>query len=165
MTIKLLALDVDGTLTDGGVYLDGRGSEFKRFDIQDGMGIARLRKSGVHIAIISGRYSSATEGRARELGIDLIYNGVPNKYETLLAVAKMLDLLPSEIAYAGDDVNDVECITWAGLGCAVANGVEEAKKAADFVTAASGGRGAVREIAEYILRNNKIEETGCGSGA
>ncbi|MDD2378484.1 MULTISPECIES: KdsC family phosphatase [Aminobacterium] len=160
--IKLLVLDVDGTLTDGGVYLDGRGNEFKRFDIQDGMGISRLRQGGVEVAIISGRYSPATEGRAKELGIALLQNGVKNKYEALKKLASDLALPSSQIAYAGDDVNDVECLQWVGLGFAVANAVSEAKKAADRVTTKEGGRGAIREAAEYILAYNKEWVTGRG---
>ncbi len=79
MTIRLLALDVDGTLTDGGVYMNGQGGEFKRFDIRDGMGIVRLKKAGVEIALISGRHSAATEQRARDLGITRLHNGVADK--------------------------------------------------------------------------------------
>lgn len=160
--IKLLVLDVDGTLTDGGVYLDGRGNEFKRFDIHDGMGIARLRKSGVDVAIISGRYSAATEGRAKELGISLLHNGVKNKYEALQKLASDLSILPSEIAYAGDDINDVECLQWVTFSFAVANAVNEAKIAAKNVTSACGGHGAIRDVAEYILAHNRECVTGRG---
>ena len=156
--IKLVALDVDGTLTDGGVYLDGAGAEFKRFDIQDGMGLVLPRKAGVRVAIISGRFSQATEGRARELGVELLYNGVGDKLPVLKALAGELGLEPEEIAFVGDDVNDLACLQWSGLGIAVANGRPEVRAAADRVTEAGGGYGAVREAAELILSLNSASE-------
>lgn len=156
--IKLFALDVDGTLTDGGVYLDGAGSEFKRFDIQDGMGLVQLRRADVNIAIISGRYSRATEGRARELGVDLLYNGVGDKLPVLRKIAAELGLAPEEVAFVGDDVNDLDCLRWCGFGVAVANGRPEVLQAADRVTASRGGYGAVRDAAEMVLAMNRESE-------
>lgn len=156
--IKLVALDVDGTLTDGGVYLDGAGAEFKRFDIQDGMGLVLLRRAGVRVAIISGRFSQATEGRARELGVELLYNGVGDKLPVLQALAEELGLKPEEISFVGDDVNDLDCLRWAGLGIAVANGRPEVRDAADRVTEARGGYGAVREASELVLAINSGSE-------
>lgn len=153
--IRLLVLDVDGTLTDGGIYVDGAGNELKRFDIQDGMGLALLRRSSVKIAVISGRYSGATEYRAADLGIDIIFNGVDDKMEVLKKIAEDLDLCRDEIAYAGDDVNDIDCIKWSGLGIAVLNARASVKACADMVTSANGGYGAVREICEHIMSLNK----------
>lgn len=153
--IRLLVLDVDGTLTDGGIYVDGAGNELKRFDIQDGMGLALLRRSSVKVAVISGRYSGATERRAAELGIDLIFNGVDDKMEVLKKIADDLGFCRDEIAYAGDDVNDIDCIEWSGLGIAVVNARQSVKACADMVTSANGGYGAVREICEYIMSLNK----------
>ncbi len=154
--IKLLVLDVDGTLTDGGVYIDGSGSEFKRFDIQDGMGIVLLQKSSVHVAIISGRYSKATQQRAKELGISLLYNGVLHKLRVLQELAEELDFSREEISFAGDDVNDIDCMEWAGLSFAVANARPAVKKIADHVTTSKGGHGAVREICEKIIYFNSL---------
>lgn len=151
--IRLLALDVDGTLTDGSIYIDGNGNEFKRFNVQDGMGIALLRRSGVKVALISGRFSSATETRARELQIDIVINGTENKLQTLKAICKELFIHPEEVVFAGDDINDIECIRWAGKGVAVANARSEVKKAADLVCLNEGGHGAVREVAEWILQD------------
>ncbi len=149
---KLLAMDVDGTLTDGGVYLDGSGSEYKRFDIQDGMGIVLFRKAGGKVALISGRYSAATERRARELNVDFLVNGCGEKLSILRDLAERIGASPAEVAYAGDDVNDMDCVKWAGLGVAVANAVPQLSAVADFVTSRHGGDGAVREVVDYILR-------------
>jgi 3-deoxy-D-manno-octulosonate 8-phosphate phosphatase (KDO 8-P phosphatase) len=154
MTIRLLALDVDGTLTDGGVYMNGQGGEFKRFDIRDGMGIVRLKKAGVEIALISGRHSAATEQRARDLGITRLHNGVADKMPLLSAIVEELGITFAETAYMGDDVNDVECLRAAGLALVPSDGVPEARAAADYVTFSPAGRGAVREAAELILAGN-----------
>ena len=163
-TIKLLVLDVDGTLTDGGVYMDGRGGEFKRFDVRDGMGIVRLRAAGVRTAFLSGRRSEATSQRAADLGVKLLFNGVREKLPVLRSLLSDLSLFAEEAAYMGDDVNDVDCLRAAGLAFAPADAVLEAKAAADFVTSAKGGGGAVREAAEHIISLNKRCK-GCPSGA
>lgn len=152
--IKLFAMDVDGTLTDGGVYMDGRGGEWKRFDIQDGMGIARLKASGVVMAFVSGRPSPATDQRAKDLGVDRVYNGASDKLSVLRELAFELGLSREEVAYMGDDVNDLPAMEWAGLGIAPANALPEVKAASDWVTNSCGGHGAVREAAERILELN-----------
>ncbi len=149
---KLLAMDVDGTLTDGGIYIDGGGSEYKRFDIQDGMGIVLFRKSGGKVALISGRFSAATERRARELNVDFLVNGCGEKLPILREIVAKAGALASEVSYVGDDVNDVECVKWAGLGVAVANAVPELTAVADYKTTRRGGDGAIREVVDYILR-------------
>ncbi|OUO92228.1 HAD-IIIA family hydrolase [Cloacibacillus sp. An23] len=155
--IKLFAMDVDGTLTDGGIYMDGSGNEMKRFDVQDGQGIAALIKKGVKVAFISGRYSAPTQKRAEDLKITRCVNGVKDKLPELRKIAAELGVTADETAYAGDDVPDVECIEWAGLGIAVANACAEAKKAAGYVAKRGGGRGAIRECAEMIIRINDGE--------
>lgn len=152
--IRLLALDVDGTLTDGGLYMDGSGNEFKRFDIQDGMGLVLLREHSVKVAFISGRFSGSTEQRARDLGIEMLYNGVSRKLELLKKIAREMGFSNEEVAFAGDDVNDMDCITWSGLGIAVANARPQVRECADMVTSAPGGYGAVREICEFIIDRN-----------
>jgi 3-deoxy-D-manno-octulosonate 8-phosphate phosphatase (KDO 8-P phosphatase) len=157
-TIRLFVLDVDGTLTDGGLYMDGRGGEFKRFDVRDGMGIARLRAAGVEIALLSGRASEATAQRARELGIGLLFNGTGEKLPVFRKLISDLRLDAGEVAYMGDDVNDVDCLRAAGLAFAPADAAEEAKTAADIVTRNGGGRGAVREAAEHILKRGAPEK-------
>ncbi len=155
--IKLFALDVDGTLTDGGVYMDGKGGEFKCFDIQDGYGIRKLIDLGVKVFFISGRYSAATQQRADDLRITGCINGTRDKLGELKALAENNHITRAEIAFAGDDIPDVECIKWAGLGIAVANAVPEVIRAADWKTGSSGGNGAIRECAEKIIENNEGE--------
>ncbi len=158
--IRLAAFDVDGTLTDGGIYLDGGEGEWKRFDVQDGMGLSLLARSGVVLAIISGRYSPVTERRVRELGIKHCINGVGEKLPVLQELARSLEIAPEEVAFVGDDINDLPCIAWAGLGMAVQNALPEVQEAAAYVTRRSGGFGAVREAAEYILTYNTRSEGG-----
>jgi 3-deoxy-D-manno-octulosonate 8-phosphate phosphatase (KDO 8-P phosphatase) len=145
---------VDGTLTDGGVALDGSGGEWKRFDIQDGMGIVRLQRTGVEVALISGRRSEATVLRARELGIREVVNGIGDKLPALQALCRSRGTLQEETCFVGDDVNDIDCIRWSGLGVAVRNARLEVKAAADWITPSCGGYGAVRDVAERILALN-----------
>jgi 3-deoxy-D-manno-octulosonate 8-phosphate phosphatase (KDO 8-P phosphatase) len=152
--IRLVAMDVDGTLTDGGIYMDGSGGEFKKFHVRDGYGIVKLLKLGIEVAFISGRYSKATDKRAGELGITRIFNGTADKLAELASIADEIGAIPSEVAFIGDDIQDVSCIEWSGLGVAVGDASEETKAAADIVTVAHGGAGAVREAAEYIIRYN-----------
>ena len=152
--IKLFALDVDGTLTDGGVYMDGSGGEFKRFDIRDGYGLAELLASGVKVVFISGRYSAATQQRAEDLKITACINGTKDKLSDLIRIAEGSKIAQSETAYAGDDVPDIGCIKWAGIGMAVADACGEVLSAADWISSKSGGHGAVRECAEHILKIN-----------
>ncbi len=160
--IRLLALDVDGTLTDGGIYLDGNGGEFKKFHAQDGYGLRQLMESGVEVALISGRYSAATDARARALGIRRCVNGIEEKLPCLREIAAELKIGPEAVAFAGDDVQDIPCIKWARLGIAVANAHPQVWAAADWVTPRSGGAGAVRDAADYILKWNRLEQNGDG---
>lgn len=152
--IKLFVMDVDGTMTDGAVYLDGSGGEFKRFDVRDGLGVAHLIRSGVGTAIISGRKSAVTERRAGELGIEIVLQGVVDKLAALKDLAARMSLESCDIAYIGDDVNDCSCIAWSGVGFAPSDARLEAREAADIVTSAPGGFGAVREAVEQILELN-----------
>lgn len=153
--IKLFALDVDGTLTDGGVYMDGNGNEFKRFDIQDGYGLVMLQRLGIKVAFISGRFSKATQQRADDLKIAVCINGTSDKLKDLQDLSNELCITAEEIAYAGDDIPDIECMKWAGFGMAVANARDEVKAAACFVSLSCGGHGAVRELAEHIIMLNE----------
>lgn len=156
--IRLFAMDVDGTLTDGGIYLDDRGGEWKRFDVRDGFGIAKLRNAGITVCIISGRYSPVTKRRALELGIDIVRQDVEDKLGLLRDFAEEVGFCNTEVAYIGDDENDVECIRWAGMGFAPRDAQPAAREAADVVTEATGGNGAVREAAERILETFPVEE-------
>jgi 3-deoxy-D-manno-octulosonate 8-phosphate phosphatase (KDO 8-P phosphatase) len=151
--IRLVAMDVDGTLTDGGFYMSGE-DEFKRFDVRDGYGIVSMIEAGIEVAFISGRYSDATGRRARDLGVFRVYNGTSDKISDLKALALEIGAEREEVAFIGDDIPDISCIEWAGLGIAVGDAAREVKDAAGIVTSAPGGAGAVREAADYILRMN-----------
>lgn len=153
--IKLFAVDVDGTLTDGGIYMDGNGGEFKRFDVQDGLGLHLLSKQGIERLIISGRYSASTDQRARNLGIERCVNGTNDKLGYLKNLAQELELSPENIAFVGDDLPDLECMQWVGLPIAVANARQEILTLAKWVTPSNGGHGAVRDAAEYVMAYNK----------
>jgi len=151
--IKLLAMDVDGVLTDGTVIISSDGSESKTFNLLDGHGIRMWRKAGLRAALISGRESAVTKQRANEMEIDFVYQPCQQKlacFEKLLADSQ---LEPKNIAYIGDDVLDIPIIRRAGFGVAVANAVDELKSCAHYVTSRTGGNGAVREVVEYILKN------------
>lgn len=152
--IQLFATDCDGVLTDGGMYYSEQGDELKKFSTQDGLGIRLLRESGVKIAIITGEDTKIVERRAQKLKIDYVYQGIRDKLPVLQKLADELGISMEEVAYMGDDVNDVECIHNAALGFSVPNAREEAKKAADVVVSQKGGDGAVREAVEYILNYN-----------
>lgn len=152
--IKLFAMDVDGTLTDGGIYMDGNGGELKRFDVQDGQGIKALLAAGVKVVFLSGRVSAPTEQRAQNLGITRCITGASDKKAVLEALTDEWGIARAETAFAGDDTPDAEAMAWAGLGIAVANAHPAAASAAAYITKKSGGAGAIREAADYILTLN-----------
>ncbi len=149
--IKLLAMDVDGILTDGKIIYDSQGVETKAFNVQDGLGLASLVKFGFVLAIITGRNSPMVERRAKELGIAHVIQGRDDKYVALSDLADSLGLSLNECAYMGDDLPDVKAIKNAGLGISVPNGCTIAQEQADMVTTRTGGNGAVREVCELIL--------------
>ena len=150
--IKLLLLDVDGVLTDGGIYLDDRGIETKRFDVRDGQGITLLQRSGVRVGIITGRSSKVVRYRARELGISMVYQGVRDKAQIFAEIKRKTGLKNRQIAYIGDDIGDLPVLQRAGLAITVRNSWLGLKSAADYVTQADGGHGAVREVVEWLLQ-------------
>jgi 3-deoxy-D-manno-octulosonate 8-phosphate phosphatase (KDO 8-P phosphatase) len=154
--IRLLALDVDGVLTDNAVFLGlvgGQRVEFKRFDIQDGLGLVLLRGSPIEVAWVSGRPSDATTLRATELRIgDVIQAGDGRKVPPMQALLDRKGVSWEEVAFVGDDLADVPVLKRAGFPIAVANAVAEVKALAAYVTTAPGGHGAVREVIETVLR-------------
>lgn len=154
--IKFLILDVDGVLTDGGIVLDNRGNEFKVFHVRDGHGIKMLLKAGINVAIITGRQSKVVERRARELGIKEVYQGTNKKIETLGLIMDKYGLTKKEIGYVGDDIVDIPVFRNVGLPVAVADADDEAKQYAVIVTKNRGGRGAVREVSDFILKSNGL---------
>lgn len=150
--IKLLALDVDGVLTDGTINIGGSGEVFKGFNAKDGLGISCALRSGIEVAIITGRFSEIIHRRAAELGIRHLYEGVRDKYAALEKLREELHLERQEVAYMGDDLNDLPAFKAAGVAFAPADAVAEVAAAAQVVTAACGGRGAVREAVERLLQ-------------
>ena len=154
--IKLVGLDVDGVLTDAGVYIgqiEGQRVEFKRFNIQDGLGMMLLRRAGVAVAVVSGRFSDATTLRATELHVDeLVQDKDANKLRALESILSRRALDWDACAFVGDDLADLPVLRRVALPIAVANAVPDVLPLARFVTRAAGGQGAVREVAEVILR-------------
>jgi len=149
--IRLLVLDVDGVMTDGRLYFSNSGEESKAFNTLDGLGLKLLRQSGVTVALITGRQSDIVASRARNLGIDLVYQGRDDKIVVLDEILASLGLDYADVAYAGDDLPDLACIRAARLGISVPNGHFLAREAADAITSREGGAGAVREICDWIL--------------
>ena len=150
--IRLLLMDCDGVLTDGRLWLTGDGDEQKAFHVRDGQGIALLHQAGIKTGIISGRASSATERRAQELKISFVRQGAKDKIEALEEILTRAGVSANECAYIGDDVGDIPVMNQVGLAVAIADAVEEAKSASQYLTKANGGHGAVREVCELILK-------------
>jgi 3-deoxy-D-manno-octulosonate 8-phosphate phosphatase (KDO 8-P phosphatase) len=150
--IRLLILDVDGVMTDGSIILDNEGNEFKRFHVRDGHGIKMLQRAGITVAIITGRKSKVVEIRARELGIKEVHQKIFKKSAVFDQMLKKYKCNDENVAFMGDDVVDQELLKRAGLTAAPADAEEEAKKWADLVTQRGGGRGAVREFTDLILK-------------
>ena len=148
---KLLALDVDGVLTDGTIYISPAGEVFKGFNAKDGMGISCALRNNLQIAVITGRQSPIVERRCDELGINLLRQGVKDKRLALEQLAAKLGLTSKEVAYMGDDLNDIPAFAAAGLNIAPADASIEVLAVADIITKAKGGRGAVREAITMIL--------------
>jgi 3-deoxy-D-manno-octulosonate 8-phosphate phosphatase (KDO 8-P phosphatase) len=151
--IKLLAMDVDGVLTDGTITICSDGSESKSFHLLDGHGIKMWQRAGLKTAMISGRESAVTKKRAEELKIEFLYQPCQQKLVCFEKLLSDTGLEAKNIAYIGDDLLDIPIVKRAGFGAAVANGVDELKGYAHYVTSRTGGRGAVREVIEYILKN------------
>jgi 3-deoxy-D-manno-octulosonate 8-phosphate phosphatase (KDO 8-P phosphatase) len=151
-SIKLLVLDVDGVLTDGGIYLDDNGVQSLCFHIQDGLGIKLLQKTGVQVAIITGRQSQVVALRAKMLGISHLYQGNVDKRQAYIQLRQHLQLQDSQIAYVGDDLPDLPLLQQVGLSVAVANARQIIKNHTHWQTQAIGGSGAVREVCELIMQ-------------
>ena len=149
--IKLLVMDVDGTLTDGKIYMGNNGEVMKAFDVKDGCGIKDILPTlGITPVIITGRVSQIVENRAKEIGITELHQGVRDKLAVLKEVAEKYDATPDEIAYIGDDINDLECIKYCGFTACPADAVEEVKKLCQFISKLQAGHGAVRDIIERL---------------
>ena len=152
--IKCLLTDSDGVLTDGGMYYSEHGDEIKKFNTKDGMGFNLVKEHGIITGLITGEKVELVRRRAEKMKLDIIYLGVQDKVKVIYEICEKFGITPEEIAYIGDDVNDLEVIKKVGLGCTVEDGMESLREVADYVTKAKGGQGAVREVAELILNRN-----------
>jgi 3-deoxy-D-manno-octulosonate 8-phosphate phosphatase (KDO 8-P phosphatase) len=153
--IRLLLLDVDGIMTDGRIVYDNNGVETKAFDVKDGHGLKLLQRAGVKVGIITGRESKIVEHRARELGIGIVHQGAKEKIAPYRRILQETGLNDEAVAYAGDDLVDLPVLRRVGLALSVADAVEEVRAHVHYVTRERGGRGAVREICELILKNSQ----------
>ena len=151
--VKLLLMDCDGVLTDGRIWVMEEGGDQKSFHTRDGLGIELLHRAGLRSGIISGRVSNAVERRARGLGMSFVWQGCEDKQKAFSDTLVEAGLTNAEVAFIGDDLNDIPLMLQSGLGVAVADAALEAREHAHYVTTARGGRGAVREVVELILKS------------
>lgn len=154
--IRLLILDIDGVMTDGKLYFSAEGDCMKAFNSQDGLGLKMLMANDIQVAIISGRNSEIVTARADELGISAVYQGHTQKSIAFEHCRKKLDIPSNQIAYMGDDVNDIPVLRAVALKLAPPNARPEVKKIAHYVTKASGGDGAVREVCDLLLKAQQL---------
>lgn len=157
--LRILLLDVDGVLTDGGIILIGDIDEAKRFDVQDGMGINLARAAGLKVGIVTSRDSVVVKRRAAELGVDDLFQGIGNKPEVLDVLLNKYGIEARQAAYIGDDIQDLSIMKRVGIPIAVQNATQSVKERSVYVTKACGGHGAVREAVEWLLdlRGDKIK--------
>lgn len=150
--IKLITIDVDGTLTDGSVYYDDKGNEIKKFSVKDGIIFEIAQYCGMKILILTGRECKATERRMQDLNPDFLYQGVKDKYYFLKGFIEENHIFKYELAYIGDDLNDLPAMELAGFVGCPADACEEVKEAADYISELKGGCGAVRDVISHVLR-------------
>lgn len=149
--IKILVLDVDGTLTDSGVYYDNEGQELKRFSTRDYVGVMAAHFIGIKVIIVTGRESYIVQRRAKEMKIDFIYQGEKNKLDVINRILYQYGMNYTNIAYIGDDLNDLAAMRQVGFKACPADACIEIKDIADYISAASGGKGAVQDVMRYFL--------------
>lgn len=153
--IKLLLLDVDGVLTDGGVYYSNSGEELKKFNIQDGLGIVKLQRSGVRVGLITGRVSKIVERRAAELGITEVHQNLDDKAGAFEEICRRLGVREDEVAYIGDDEPDLPVLRRVGFSAAPKDAVASVAKSVQYLCRRVGGHGAVREVIDLILEHQR----------
>lgn len=149
--IKMFLTDCDGCLTDGGMYYSENGDELKKFNTLDGMGFKLLREKGILTGIITGETMELNKYRAKKLQVDIYKEGVQNKLAVVRRLCEEYDIDLRNVAYIGDDINDLDIVKAVGFGCSVANGAPDVKETAKYVTVKSGGQGAVREVVDIIV--------------
>jgi len=153
--VRALVTDVDGVLTDGGLYYSERGDELKRFDVRDGQGLVLLREAGLLVAIVTRKQSTIVTRRASDLGIREVHQNVTDKAATVRDLLAKNAVAPRDAAYVGDDLGDLPAMLLVGLPIAVKEAVPEVRRAARYVTRAGGGHGAIREITDHIIAARK----------
>ena len=149
--IKLILTDVDGVLTDAGMYYTESGDEFKKFNTRDGMGVKLLKEKGFMVGIVTTENSSIVDRRAKKLNIDMVYKGVEGKRKVFKEIMKQYNLMENEIAYIGEDINDLDIVKLSGFSATVSDGMDIVKKNVDYICKKKGGEGAFREFAELFL--------------
>ena len=154
--VKMFLTDCDGCLTDGGMYYSEKGDELKKFNTKDGAGLAILREHGVITGIVSGEQTALVRNRADKLKLDEVHLGIKDKLTCVKDLCSKYNISMENIAYVGDDLNDLEVIRHVGLGCSVANGTKQVIAEADYVSPLCGGSGAVRDVIDYILERNML---------
>lgn len=152
--VKLLSLDVDGILTDGGLYYTETGDELRKFNVKDGMGMKKAREAGVELCIISASTTNAIQERGKRLGIPHVYTGAKNKIEILQKICDELSISLENVAHMGDDLNDIPIMEKIGTPITVADAVEAVKEETVYITQKKGGQGAVREICDLLVAIN-----------
>lgn len=155
--IKMFLTDCDGCLTDGGMYYSEAGDELKRFNTLDGMGFRLLKERGIITGVITGEKRELNRRRSKKLALDILEQGVQDKLSVVEELCDKYRIDLCNVAYVGDDINDLSVIKAVGFGCSVPNGMDQVKKAAVYVTKRSGGQGAVREVVELILCREEIQ--------
>ena len=150
--VKVLLLDVDGVLTDGRIIYDSHGRDLKFFNVHDGMGVYLLKKAGIATLLITAKGSRAIKPRARDMGVDAVFKNISPKTRVLQKILKKYRINKEELCFVADDLVDLGLMREVGLPIAVANACAEIKKAATYITSREGGKGAVREVAELILK-------------
>jgi len=156
MAIKIFIMDVDGTLTDSKIYIGNNGEIMKAFNVKDGYGIRMLNNCNIKPIVITNRKSKIVTIRCMELGINLIYQGVKNKLTLLKYIINKLNINNNEIAYIGDDINDIECINYCKYTACPFDAVDEVKEKVKYISIKKGGDGAVRDFIEWLIKNEYI---------
>ena len=158
MLPKLVLTDIDGVWTDGGMYYDQEGNEWKKFNTSDNAGVLFLKKLKIPVGIVTGENTHIVERRAARLNIDYVFQGVHDKLSVMKTLCTQLHIMPDEVAYIGDDISDIELLQNVGLSAAPANAPAYVKDVVDYVIDRAGGDGAFRRFVEYILESNGIAE-------
>jgi len=153
---KLVLTDIDGVWTDGGMYYDQTGNEWKKFNTSDSAGILFCKKLNIPVGIITGENTKIVERRAQKLKIDFLYQGINDKLSAAKEICEKLNISLSDVAYIGDDLGDIQLLNAVGFSCAPANAAFYIKDKVDFVTAKQGGEGAFREFVEYVIGKEEL---------